>query len=299
MQKLVVLVDQPAVFTTIETTATPREDVELVHVSSEAEALDVLDERSVLMTDISSENGIDFLNAIRSEEGPRSTIPIVILTSVENERLAVQALRDIATTYVPVRFLESEVAATIDSVVSLASENQGHSRVMECVTRWHNEFILRNDRTLIRPLVRHLQESTQHMGLLCQPGEKSRLGIALEEALLNSLYHGNLEVSSELREEDESEFYGLVERRCRELPFCERQITVSVELCRAQAVYRIEDEGPGFDVACVPDPTAPNNIEKVCGRGMLLMRTFMDEVCYNEVGNEVTLVKRRQAVDSS
>ena len=55
------------------------------------------------------------------------------------------------------------------------------------------------------------------------------------------------------------------------------------------ATFIIRDEGPGFDPNKVPDPTAPENLEAVCGRGIWLMRSLMDEVDYNETGNEVTL----------
>ncbi|MGE0608143.1 MAG: ATP-binding protein, partial [Pirellulales bacterium] len=50
----------------------------------------------------------------------------------------------------------------------------------------------------------------------------------------------------------------------------------------------------GFDPSKLPDPTDPANLEKASGRGLLLMRSFMDEVTYNATGNQITLVKRRQ-----
>ncbi len=55
----------------------------------------------------------------------------------------------------------------------------------------------------------------------------------------------------------------------------------------------IRDQGRGFDPNSLPDPTDPANLEKAAGRGVLLMRSFMDEVSYNDRGNSVTLVKRR------
>jgi anti-sigma regulatory factor (Ser/Thr protein kinase) len=54
----------------------------------------------------------------------------------------------------------------------------------------------------------------------------------------------------------------------------------------------VRDEGPGFDPGGLPDPTDPANLERPCGRGLLLMKTFMDEVRYNDRGNEVTMRKR-------
>ncbi len=55
----------------------------------------------------------------------------------------------------------------------------------------------------------------------------------------------------------------------------------------------IRDEGSGFDRSELPDPTDPENLLKSSGRGVMLMQTFMDEVIFNDRGNEVTLIKRR------
>lgn len=55
----------------------------------------------------------------------------------------------------------------------------------------------------------------------------------------------------------------------------------------------IRDEGDGFDASVIPDPTDPANLERSYGRGQLLMQTFMDEVKYNDAGNQVTCIKRR------
>ena len=58
-------------------------------------------------------------------------------------------------------------------------------------------------------------------------------------------------------------------------------------------VVIIKDEGEGFDPAALPDPTDAENIDRPCGRGVMLMRAFMDEVRYNARGNEVTLIRKR------
>ena len=62
-----------------------------------------------------------------------------------------------------------------------------------------------------------------------------------------------------------------------------------------QAMFIVTDSGDGFDPSSLPDPTNPANLARVSGRGVLLMRAFMDEIFYNSIGNGVTLVKRRQA----
>jgi anti-sigma regulatory factor (Ser/Thr protein kinase) len=127
---------------------------------------------------------------------------------------------------------------------------------------------------------------------LCDEADRVRIGVALEEALVNALYHGNLEVSSTLLETDYKAYCELVERRRQEPPYSTRKIHVTADMNREKAVFVIRDEGPGFNPAALPDPTEPANLEKASGRGVLLMRTFLDEVIYNARGNEVTLVKR-------
>ncbi len=67
-----------------------------------------------------------------------------------------------------------------------------------------------------------------------------------------------------------------------------------MKLARNRAVFVIRDAGPGFDLSALPDPTCLPNLEKSSGRGIFLMRIFMDRVAYNTFGNAVTLVKYRQ-----
>jgi anti-sigma regulatory factor (Ser/Thr protein kinase) len=143
---------------------------------------------------------------------------------------------------------------------------------------------------LIGPLVSYVQQGCVHMGL-CDATECTRIGVALEEALANALFHGNLEVHSVLREADERAYWALVRRRLQESPYQDRRIQFRALLMRTQAIFEIHDQGPGFDPSSLPDPTDPANLEKACGRGVLLMRTFMDEVAYNSAGNTVTLTK--------
>ena len=125
------------------------------------------------------------------------------------------------------------------------------------------------------------------------------MSVALEEALTNAVHHGNLEVSSELRQDDDSRYYELIRQRSKEEPYRGRRVQIKVRMSDRDAVFVIRDEGPGFDVAGRPDPTEPENLEQAGGRGILLMTTFMDEVLFNERGNEVTLVKRNTTKQSA
>ena len=111
-----------------------------------------------------------------------------------------------------------------------------------------------------------------------------RVGIALEEALLNALYHGNLELTAEALREARSGMVSdgnnLIEQRRKQSPYRDRRIHFQVDVSTDEARFVVRDEGPGFNPSDVPDPTDPANLERESGRGLLLMRSFMDEVQY-------------------
>ena len=216
------------------------------------------------------------------------------MTSMGTEDLAVQALRCGAASYVPKRSLSEELIETLQPVLEVSQRQRSQTRLMECLTQNDCRFELENDRALIAPLVGYLQDGLLRLGI-CDESDSMRIGIALDEALVNALYHGNLEIGSELREEDGAAYHALTEQRCSQSPYRDRRIHVLARMSPQVAEFSIRDEGPGFDPSRLPDPTDPTNLEKVSGRGILLMRTFMDEVRFNEQGNCVQLVKRRSA----
>ena len=68
-----------------------------------------------------------------------------------------------------------------------------------------------------------------------------------------------------------------------------KSVSVSCAIDEKTLVFRITDEGPGFDYDNLPDPTAPENIEKPHGRGVFLMRHLADECAFEDEGRIVEL----------
>jgi CheY-like chemotaxis protein len=235
-------------------------------------------------------NGLDLVSAIKDEY---PLLPVILMTSMGSEEIAVQALQKGASSYVPKRSLTSELLEVVDRVLTTTQEVRGRSRLLSRMSRCEYSFTLENQLDLVCAISSFLREEAVRLRL-CSRSNCMRMGVALEEALLNSYYHGNLEISSKLREEDHKLYHDTAEERSRESPYRERHIYVSVKVTPTQAMYTVRDEGPGFDPASLPDPTDPANLDRPCGRGMLLMRTFMDNVIYNDKGNEVTLFKNRE-----
>jgi len=99
------------------------------------------------------------------------------------------------------------------------------------------------------------------------PKDAFGIRLALDEALVNAIKHGN----------------GFHPEK-----------TVRVNCLIEDDLFRveIEDQGPGFKLEDVPDPTEEENLERPCGRGIMLMRSFMTRIEYNATGNLVLLEKR-------
>ncbi|MCS7303972.1 MAG: ATP-binding protein [Thermoguttaceae bacterium] len=267
--------------------------LELFFAGHGAEALAWMAEQEpdVVVTDLMMPelDGLQLVEAIR-ERFPE--IPVILITSQGNEQTAVEALQRGAASYVPKSQMASALLETIRTVADLAFRRRDRARLLRCMCRHSCRFVLANDLAMMRPLIHYLQEHLFYIGL-CDATDRTRVGIALQEALANALYHGNLELSSHLREVAEEEYYRLLRQRLHQLPYAKRRIYVSAEFSPQQAVFVIQDEGPGFDPSKLPDPTDPANLEKLTGRGILLMRTFMDEVQFSPKGNQVTMIKRR------
>jgi anti-sigma regulatory factor (Ser/Thr protein kinase) len=218
-------------------------------------------------------------------------VPVVLMTAYGNEEIALQALQEGAASYVPKKSLERDLASTLEQVAAAAQVESRHQRLLERLSLAELQFVLDNDRLLVASLVAHLRNYLVRLGL-CDETAMTRVCIALEEALLNAIFHGNLQLSSDLRQEGEEAYYRLAEERRGIAPFRDRQVFCTTQLSRAEVRVTIRDEGPGFNPSALPDPTDPANLGRIGGRGLLLIRTFMDSVTHNQAGNEVTLVKR-------
>jgi serine/threonine-protein kinase RsbW len=93
--------------------------------------------------------------------------------------------------------------------------------------------------------------------------------LSLEEALINAVKHGNK-----------------LDR--------EKKVRVDVEISAQRFEITIEDEGEGFERSSVPDPRLDENLEKLHGRGLLLMEEYMDEVQYSAGGRRIRMVLRNE-----
>ncbi len=121
---------------------------------------------------------------------------------------------------------------------------------------------------------REIQE--QIVGQMEQRGYSPRdvfgVRLALEEAIVNAIKHGNRMAA-------------------------DKNVHIVWEVNDDLVRVTIEDEGPGFDLHDIPDPTDEENLDKPGGRGIMLIRSFMSLVEYNDQGNRLTMEKIRDEPD--
>jgi serine/threonine-protein kinase RsbW len=117
---------------------------------------------------------------------------------------------------------------------------------------------------------RRIQDQIAHQlkGCHFEEGDIFSIKLALEEALVNAIKHGNQ-----------------MDRG--------KNVRIHYAVNSERFDIRIEDEGPGFNPDEVPDPLAEENLERPCGRGLLLMRHYMTEVNFHPPGNRLIMSKVR------
>jgi CheY-like chemotaxis protein/anti-sigma regulatory factor (Ser/Thr protein kinase) len=234
-------------------------------------------------------DGLKLVEYIRREH---SGLPVVLMTSHGNEQTAVDALKAGALSYIPKKELRGNLCDAMGMVIAAVEARRFRERARALLERSEAHFVLGYELDGPSALVSHLQGNLEQLNF-CDDTALFQVSTALAEAFNNAIDHGNLELDSALREESHERYDELRNERARQQPYCDRRVRVTERITPDAVTYVVLDAGNGFDVTAIPDPTDPQCLLKASGRGLMLVRTFMDEVTFNQAGNEITMAKRR------
>lgn len=216
-------------------------------------------------------------------------LPVVLMTAMGSENIAAQALACGAASYVPKNELAESLLETVRHVLAIAGAESRNRKLVNSIRRTEFEFELDNDPSLIDPLSELVQQIVDSHQLF-DAQTRLRVGVAFEHAVSNSMLRGNLEINREKYPVASPE---IVNERRRMLPYRDRRVNLEVCLNNDRVQFVLRDQGPGFDLKTVPEPGDPNSFRDGIGRGLVLMRSFMDEVEFEDGGRSIRMVKYR------
>jgi serine/threonine-protein kinase RsbW len=222
-----------------------------------------LDEFDLIISDLTEDEhaGMQLLSEIKRK---RLMVPVVVSSDEAQQPGVVKAFKMGAANFLRLPYNKDELRDIVEKTLAYKLRFVDDLKVIPFV-REKIDFELPSDVSLMNGVLQYLMERVAKLGLI-KP-ERSNLFVALDEAFVNAVKHGNHNDPRKL-------------------------VRITAELSSKEARFTVEDEGQGFNVQEIPDPRDPANLFKASGRGVLLIYNIMDEVQYNERGNRLTMVKR-------
>ncbi|MBN1533204.1 MAG: response regulator [Spirochaetes bacterium] len=246
----------------------------------------------LIITDIKLRkmDGIELLRRTSSLDEP---IPVLIITGQGNVEDAIKALRYGASDFIRKPFDANEVTSSVREILKRKLEKKLSENMAEFMVEERAVYHIASDPAIVNTVSYNLTKNLHPAGL-CNNTTAENVSLALQEAISNAIFHGNLEISSNLKEERGMKgFIEEAESRRQDDCYAHRIVKISYTLRKEYVEYIIEDEGRGFDHNSLPDPRDPENFFKNSGRGLLIIKIHMDEVAWNESGNVIRMKKYR------
>ena len=291
--------DDPAVLDMVHS-ALAHYGMEVHAYPDAAQALELLQNPSapefdLVITDINME-GLDGFDVIHKVKAMQPRLPVVLMTGQSSVDYAIRAMRMGASNLfmkpIAIRDLVQSVFHLVDMHRDFRLADDG----LRGLVNERRHFLFRSDELDVPSLVRHLTDRLVPMGF-ASTSNLDVIAMALHEALVNSLEHGNLDLDSNLKGDlfaREDPYGKMRAERMADPVFAGRLIEVRLAMDTERFEIEISDEGRGFDTGRMSPLLKGSDMCSHCGRGLPLIFLVMDEVHFNEKGNQIRLVLRRK-----
>lgn len=242
-----------------------------------------------LDVDMPRMNGLEALEEIR-ENDPH--VPVVVVSAVDESEVAEKALELGAVNFVSKPFDVREIRFVIDRILGAIREGADLRDALPYLVERHTALEFGSDPKIISRIVAFLGRELRFQ----YPGSDvpvTEAKLALYEALANAVEHGNLEIDYDDKSRalaNDGTVSGIIDLRRLDPRFSARKVRVDASYGPTKAVWTISDEGRGFRHREIEATHRLGDTSALHGRGILLMKHYMSEVSWNEVGNKVRLV---------
>lgn len=232
-------------------------------------------------------DGLTFLEKARNND---LNIPVILISGQGDLETSIRALKLGALDFIvkPV-YLKSvdEALQKIETAIAVEKETlSALSLLEEQKVTLACESNLSHIRKIISYFNKYTQDICANYGL-----DGNKIAICLQECLTNAIIHGNFGVDSNMKEQDWAAFDNLIKEKENLAEYAEKMVHIRFEHTPDKLKFDITDAGEGFDPRELPDPTDPESWLKLSGRGILFIRSYMDEVKWNDVGNRIVMIK--------
>lgn len=254
------------------------------------------DDYSLIISDIGLPrmSGFEFLRALVKV---KPDTPIIIISGHAEFGFVQEALQLGAVAFLVKPFGNEELLKWVNKVMAHEKESLDHNRFFDRLISEKQEMVV-DTATLIKD--NYLSRLVGHLSSRLLAGvAPNRVGglkvvIAIHEALRNSLEHGNLNLSSTLKPDmlmvdNVNQYEKLMQERLEDFNYAEKKIFLKFTRTAKKAELVIRDEGNGFDHRSLLESQRDGMM--LHGRGLVLIGAGVDEVSYNDSGNEITLTR--------
>ena len=240
-------------------------------------------------------NGLEFLAAVKDIN---SKLPVLMISGYRTRENTLEALRLGAIGFIKKPFSLKDVLTNLKLVFQTAKSKRELGPIIPNLKKGNMEFVFKTGEIEPDKISLYLSTHLGEMGLI-EGRRISTVALALNEVLINAIEHGNLELPvnyfvETIGSEEKEAVTDLKNERLKDPEYANKDIIIKYQFHNDEIVLTIIDEGSGFDTASVVEFLMNNDSSGAegCGRGLMLLKYAVDEIRFNEKGNEVTLVIR-------
>ncbi|UML82021.1 ATP-binding response regulator [Leptospira kirschneri] len=268
-------------------------------IGSAEEALEVCKDKSfdLIITDVRlpKMSGIDFISRLRDKE---INTPFIVITGNQDIEISIRALRLGAVDFFIKPFRMDAIRHSLQKFENLFIFSQ------ELISKNHFQLTHSKQNFAIKPSLKNLN---QYVNLVMRsisliPGIHTddilSIKLALYELLGNAIEHGFAGISYEHKASllsSDVDYVDHVDQICSNINEC---VLLEIGFEDQKVYVSLKDRGAGFDPSKVPDPVTDPNASYLSGRGIFLARMNVDELLYNDIGNEVSFSKTLKRANS-